>query len=259
MLNLPSRLQDMLQGCTLQQNHIGHSNSLVFRVAGAKDYSAYLKVSPSNWHETLRPERDALDWLHNKMPVPEVLFYEEYQSMDYLLISEIIGLDGSNERLRAKPDELVRVYAEALKDLHALSIADCPLRQTIDKKLEVAHRLIDENLVDESDFEEEYQGWTSLQVYRELQRTRPSSEDLVFAHGDYCLPNILINKDRLSGFIDLGKAGIADRYQDVALAIRSLRHNYGTNKYSDYFLECYGIDRVDGDKVNYYILMDELY
>ncbi|MFC5405849.1 APH(3') family aminoglycoside O-phosphotransferase [Cohnella soli] len=259
MLILPPQLQIMLHECQLHENTVGHSGSSVFRVTGANGYSAYLKIAPSNWKETLRPEKEALEWLHSRAPVPEVLFYEEHQNKDYLLISEIVGLDGSNERLLAKPDDLVRVYAEALKQFHEISVADCPLIQTVDRKLETARRLIEHDLVDESDFEEQYQGWTPLQVYEHLQRTRPSSEDLVVAHGDYCLPNLIIHNDQLSGFIDLGRAGVADRYQDIALAIRSLRHNYGTDRYADYFLSCYGIDRIDTDKVNYYILMDELF
>jgi len=53
---------------------------------------------------------------------------------------------------------------------------------------------------------------------------KPSYEP-VLTHGDFCLPNILIKNGKLSGFIDLGKTGTGDRWMDIALCYRSLKHN----------------------------------
>jgi aminoglycoside phosphotransferase len=59
----------------------------------------------------------------------------------------------------------------------------------------------------------------------ELMETRPGHEDLVFTHGDYCLPNIILKDGKLSGFVDIGRARLADRYQDLGIAFRSLEYN----------------------------------
>jgi kanamycin kinase/aminoglycoside 3'-phosphotransferase-3 len=66
--------------------------------------------------------------------------------------------------------------------------------------------------------------------------------------------------------IDLGDAGIADRWRDIALCWRSLRRNfdgsYGGMVYPDFnpdlLLEKLGIP-VDREKLQYYILLDELF
>ncbi|WP_408110254.1 hypothetical protein [Brevibacillus sp. B_LB10_24] len=50
----------------------------------------------------------------------------------------------------------------------------------------------------------------------------------------------------------------ADRYQDLALAIRSVIYYFG-RELVPYFLEAYGIKAVDESKVRFYQLLDEFY
>ena len=96
--------------------------------------------------------------------------------------------------------------------------------------------------------------WTLL---HELQRTRPAEEP-AFTHGDYCLPNILGEGAAVTGMIDMGSAGVADVWQDVALCIRSMRTNFGTNAYTDPLLRAIGL-AMDPRKFRYYLLLDELF
>ena len=98
-----------------------------------------------------------------------------------------------------------------------------------------------------------------------LYDNRPK-EDFVLSHGDFCLPNIFINDDKFSGFVDIGRMGVADRYQDIALCYRSLKHNFsgkfGGKIYDGYdenmFFDALGIEP-DFEKIRYYILLDELF
>lgn len=52
------------------------------------------------------------------------------------------------------------------------------------------------------------------------------AEDIVFSHGDYCLLDVFVHENKIIEFIDLGRAGIGDKYQDIALCYWSLVHNF---------------------------------
>ena len=88
----------------------------------------------------------------------------------------------------------------------------------------------------------------------------------MLSHGDFCLPNIFINNDKISGFIDLGRIGIGDKWNDIALCYRSLKWNakgrYGGNGYPklnpDMIFDALEIEP-NYEKIEYYTLLDELF
>jgi aminoglycoside phosphotransferase len=61
----------------------------------------------------------------------------------------------------------------------------------------------------------------------------------VLIHGDYCLPNVLVEEGRLTALVDLGQSGIGDPRDDLAAALWSLHYNYGPGFARD-FLDAYG-------------------
>src|SRR6266481_5641692 len=67
---------------------------------------------------------------------------------------------------------------------------------------------------------------------------RPGKGHLLI-HGDYCLPNVLVEEGRLSGLIDLGGAGLGDPQDDLAAGVWTLQYNYGPGHARE-FLDAYG-------------------
>lgn len=256
MQQLPENLKHMVGNSEPTQNTLGCSDSVVLYF---KELGSYLKIAPYNELEPLEYEVAVLRWLHGKLPVPRVHYYEKFQGKEYLLMSEIEGLDCSNPAHHSDMEGLVRNLALGLRQIHSLDITDCPFDQTLETKLEKARLNVERGLVDEDDLQPEYQGKTASELYKMLLDRIPPREDLVFTHGDYCLPNIILKDTKVSGFIDLGRAGVADRYQDLALAVRSLKYNLQSDKLVDLFFEIYGIEDVDQSKVDFYILLDEFF
>ena len=71
----------------------------------------------------------------------------------------------------------------------------------------------------------------------------------VLIHGDFCLPNIILDDWNLSGYIDLGGAGIGDRHIDLFWGAWTLNFNLGTEDYRDTFFDAYGKELVDEEKL----------
>jgi aminoglycoside phosphotransferase len=44
----------------------------------------------------------------------------------------------------------------------------------------------------------------------------------VLIHGDYCLPNVLVDDGRMTGLVDVGRAGLGDPRDDLAAGVWSL-------------------------------------
>ncbi|AKI98340.1 hypothetical protein IX53_08290 [Kosmotoga pacifica] len=215
----------------------------------------YLKISSPDRKDLLEREIRNIEWLGNYLPVPKVLDVGTAESNMYVLMSEIPGipLHLSDE----KPQKLISIMADGLKLFHSVDIPNCPLNQRLEVKLAAAFDNIKKGRVNTDFFEERNRNRLPEQIYEELLKQKPD-EDLVLCHGDYCLPNILVYKGKLSGFIDLGLSGVSDRYQDLAIGARSIAYNIG-EKYIQQFLEEYGLENPDERKMRYYRDLDELF
>jgi aminoglycoside phosphotransferase len=61
----------------------------------------------------------------------------------------------------------------------------------------------------------------------------------VLIHGDYCLPNVLVEGGRLGAVVDVGLAGLGNPETDLAAGVWTLQYNYGKG-FGRTFLEAYG-------------------
>jgi aminoglycoside phosphotransferase len=251
---LPADLRAIVGNTALEENRIGCSGVRIFRADGL----GYLKVAALP-HD-LRPEHDRLVWLAGRLPVPQVLYFGADDAQQFLLISEIAGLSSHDEHFRFRPRRIVTLLAEALKMIHAVDITGCPFDQRIDVLLATAHRRLVNHQVDENDFDAPRQGRRASDLYAGLLATRPTDSPPVFVHGDYCLPNVLVDPDRLTltGFIDWGSAGVSDRYFDLALAARSITYNLGAEWVAPFFAT-YGLTEIDHARIAFFQTLDEFF
>ena len=257
-LVLPEALRRLLPAARWEAVTDGESGAQVYRSS-----RFVVKVQPRvPLIRPLQAERERLRWLAGRVPVPGVVGYEVTPEAEYLATTRLPGIPMHHPDALAHPLRMASLLARALLELHALPARDCPFVMNLNATLREAGERLRAGLVDESDFDEERRGWTATQVMNELLRTRPASEDLVVTHGDPCLPNLIVSGEFAQGFVDVGRAGLADRHADLALAERSLRHNLGPEVGAEaaaHFLEVYGRGLVDVSKLKYYALLDEMF
>ena len=255
-----------LSNYTFHKDTVGCSSSDVYRCE-YNDKVKYLKISDNP--NQLSRERDLLLWMKGKLSVPEVLYYNEYEGHAYLLMTKMNGFmscdcksDSQNklDRVHEPIEKMIELLANGLHMLQSVDISECPFENTLDYKLKEALYNINHNLVNIEDFEESNDFNSPLELYQWLLDNRPD-EELCFTHGDLCLPNIFIDDNAITGFIDVGCGGIADKWQDIALCVRSLGYNLrhtNSTSYIDLLFFHLGI-QPNEEKIRYYILLDELF
>ena len=209
--------------------------------------------------------------LSSCLPVPSIPLYEIHNGLSYTLMTKVEGKMLCDMDYLQNPELVIDIAAKGLKKLWETDVSDYPCNVSrLSNRLKaaeynVAHDLVDiENTEPETFVKGGFKNPAELLDW--LKNNRPP-EDIVLTHGDYCLPNIFAKGDRISGFIDLGKAGPADRWQDIAIAIRSLDHNFD-GRYSNgkpifdfkpqMFLDALGVE-MNEEKYRYYYLLDELF
>ena len=262
--NLPVKIQSLVSGKKYTCDDMGKSQAKVLMF---DDCVLKIEKASTKNDETVAMMR----WLEGKLPVPKVIAYEkdEAAGLQYLLMSRVTGKMSCDDYYMSRPKELCEHLAQTLKLLWSIDISDCPRKITLDDELAEARYRVENNLIDVSDAEPDTYGPGGFEnpkaLLEWLENNRPEREP-VLSHGDFCLPNVFIDNGKLSGLIDLGDTAVNDKWLDIALCYRSLKHNadgtWGKKIYQDckpeLLFEALGIEP-DWDKIKYYILLDELF
>lgn len=254
-LTLPESLRRVLPAARWEQVTLGKSGAGVWR---STRHVVKVQTRATAPVSTLQQERERLRFFAGRVPVPRVIAYEVAGDTEYLAMTRVPGIPMSDPDATLHPERVVTLLARALRELHALPLRDCPFNMTLPYTLHLAHERVEAGVVDEADFDAGRQGRSAVSVFNELARSRPGTEDLVVTHGDACLPNFIINGEFVEGLVDVGRAGLADRHADLALAWRSTRYNLG-EACAGMFLDLYGRALVNEQKLHYYMLLDELF
>ncbi len=222
---LPTSLLPYVNGATIYDSS-SSPQAKTLLIDGSE--RLFLKIAAAH---TLEREYRMNAFLHQHGLAPASLLYTTEQQQDYLLTTAVAGEDGVADAFMQQPERLAAALGHHLRRLHTIAVDGCPYPQrSADILLEA-----------------------SPAMQAELQTSGDYTPvDDVIIHGDYCLPNVIMNDFELCGFIDNGDGGIGDRHHDLAWGLWSLQFNLETDRYHEHFLDAYGRKDIDEKGIVYF-------
>lgn len=235
---IPEVFHPLLAGCPVFDSSCSKEAKVYYL---DRDGGLFLKAAPQG---TLQQEAQMNAFFHSKGLGPEVLQYLPAER-DWLLTRQVPGEDCTHSMYLSDPKRLCDTTATLLRQLHETDFTGCPIMDRNETYLRTAAQGMLKGSYEEDLFPGHWgfsgpqEAWETIEACKHL--LKPNA----LLHGDYCLPNTLLDNWRLSGFIDLGNGGVGDRHIDVFWGSWTLFFNLKTEDYCERFLDVYGRDCIE--------------
>ena len=241
--DIPERLLPLLSGAPVWDSSCSPEARVLFI---ERDGGLYLKSAAAG---TLLREAEMTRFFHSRKMGAEVLDCFTENGRDWFLTAAVRGEDLTHEFYTSNPERLCDVLAERLRMLHECSTEGCPVSDHTSEYLARAAKNYRTGNYDSSHFPDSF-GYTSAdEAWSVLEKNGHLLEKNTLLHGDYCLPNVMFDGWEFSSFIDVGNGGVGDRHVDLFWGAWTLAFNLHTDAYRDRFLDAYGRDLVDEEKL----------
>lgn len=236
----PAEFRPFMEGVPLYDSSCSPAAEVIYI---ERDGGYFLKSSATG---ALKREAELTRFFHEKGLATEALRYLSGEK-DWMLTRRVLGEDCTHPDYLADPKRLCDLTANLLRALHEMPIHGCPVPDRTADYLASAEEGYRIGRYDASLFPDNW-GYASAEeaigvVRREGHLLRTDT----LLHGDYCLPNILLDGWKFSGFIDLGNGGVGDRHIDLFWGAWSLFFNLKTDAYRERFFDAYGRDKIEPD------------
>ena len=237
----PVEIQKIIGNNPVETDDVGRSGALVAFVGSdlvlkkttkGKLQNAYLMQS----------------FFHHHGLAPEVVFYLS-EDFDYLISARALGKSAIDQENLTHPARLAGAMGEFLLKIHSLPVDDCPVKNLTDNLYEEFARSVQRN-------EGVYQhiaDYLGIKTLEEAKAAAESARTLLkndtVLHGDYCLPNIMLENLVGKHVIDVGEGGAGDKHFDLFWGLWSLSYNLKTDAYREDFLAAYGKKCIENDLI----------
>jgi kanamycin kinase len=230
---IPEMFHSLMQGIPVFDSSCSRDARVFFL---DQEGGLYLKSAPKG---TLQKEAALDQYFHSFGMGPEVLEYESHDR-DWLLTRAVPGEDCTHRDYLADPKRLADTMAQMLWQLHHQDHTACPEQNHTARYIARARENYAASRYDAALFPDNW-GYTSPEkAWAVVEKNAKYLKTDTLLHGDYCLPNIMLDNWKPSGFIDLGGAGVGDKHIDLFWGAWTLNFNLKTDIWSPRFLDAYG-------------------
>ena len=235
---IPVQFHSLVSGCPVYDSSCSPEARVFFL---DRDGGLFLKSAPPG---SLKTEAEMTAYFHGKGLSAEVLTYLPLDR-DWLLTRAIPGEDCTHPRYLEDPKRLCDTTATLLRQLHEQPFSGCPVANRNETYLATAARNYAAGKYDKDLFPDNWGFSSAEEAWQEVRQNGRYLQADTLLHGDYCLPNTLLQDWQFSGFIDVGNGGVGDRHIDLFWGAWTLLFNLRTDAYCSRFLDCYGRENIN--------------
>lgn len=210
-----------------------------------KDEGFYLKTSEKG---SLKREADMTKFFASKGLSKKVVQYISADK-DYMLTQRVSGEDCTYYKYIEEPKRLCDTIAVLLRELHETDFSGCPIQNHTELYFDTVDTNYKAGVFDNSFADDSLKRLNAEEAYKYVYERKACLKNEVLLHGDYCLPNIMLDEFKFSGFIDVGNGGVGDRHIDLFWGAWTLNFNLKTDVYRERFFDAYGRGLVDKEKI----------
>ena len=256
--DLPEKIREALGAASVDEMRTSRRGLVTYDLRARDGWPVRsLKLAPSNDPFAVLSEVDRLEWIDRRLPCPKVLASAQLPAGGHAVVLSLPpGTRASTSEHVMRAQRTVEYLAQALRFVHEIPIDNCPFSARLELRLRSIKRRITIDQYDPGTFTPPYNRYPISRLFEILQESRPTEGDDVFTHGSFGLDAALLDQTGVSGVVDWGQAGVADRYVDLAAAVRSIARTLGPEQIPLFF-RCYGLEHPDPLKLDFYALLAE--
>ncbi len=231
----------------------------LLRVTCTSGELAFLKIAKDELRDEISRETQRLLWLNVRLGSPQVLVDAEAES-SWLLISNVDGAPSYLAVNTLGAVAVVELLAQTLAEIHAIDASTCPWAETWDAELADAQQRLGTGRVNIDRLVASIKRQPEAALSWLQNRGAPKGPRVV-THGDYCMPNVLIDAHKSVGVIDWSQAGLAHPARDLASVKTTLQINELTQHTTTFYrLYCEATGRdIDHEAIETYLVLAEFF